>query len=164
VDTVYANSLARIPDSLFKTEGIAAGNAAADAMIAARQNDGRFGPSLWVPNYDPGHWQPLLNPDGTQMLDPTPWVGGVRPFLRQSSLQFRTDVPRRSAGPRTRRTSTRSRRSAGEQSDPHARADEHPALLAEQSRRDVEPRSPETWPKIRTAPSTSPTAPCCSGC
>jgi hypothetical protein len=62
-------------------------------MIAARQGDGRFGPSPWVPNFDPGHWQPLLNPDGTQMLDPTPWVGGVRPFLMQSSSQFRTDGP-----------------------------------------------------------------------
>jgi len=62
-------------------------------MIAARQGDGRFGPSPWVPNDDPGHWQPLLNPDGTQMLDPTPWVGGVRPFLVRSSSQFRTDGP-----------------------------------------------------------------------
>jgi hypothetical protein len=89
----YAASLALIPDSPFKTLGIEAGNAAADAMIAARQNDGRFGPSQWVPNSDPGHWQPLLNPDGTQMLDPTPWVGGVRPFLMQSSSQFRTAGP-----------------------------------------------------------------------
>jgi hypothetical protein len=93
LDTEYASSLAAIPDSPLKTEGIAAGTAAADAMIAARQGDGRFGPSPWVPNYDPGHWQPLLNPDGTQMLDPTPWVGGVKPFLMQSSSQFRTDGP-----------------------------------------------------------------------
>src|SRR5215207_365755 len=89
----YAASLSAIPDSPRKTKGVAAGNAAAEAMIAAREGDGRFGPSQWVPNYDPGHWQPLLNPDGTQMLDPTPWVGGVRPFLMQSSSQFRTDGP-----------------------------------------------------------------------
>jgi len=56
-----------------------------------RRNDGRLGPSPWVPNPDRGHWQPLLNPDGTQMLDPTPCVGGVRPFLMRSSSQFRTD-------------------------------------------------------------------------
>jgi hypothetical protein len=91
--TEYAASLAAIPDTPFKRQGIAAGNAAADAMIAARQNDGRFGPSQWVPNPDPGHWQPLLDPDGKPMLDPTPWVGGVRPFLMQSSSQFRTDGP-----------------------------------------------------------------------
>jgi hypothetical protein len=94
LDTEYAASLAAIPDTRFKTAGIAAGDAAAEVMIAARQGDGRFGPSPWVPNDDPGHWQPLLNPDGTQMLDPTPWVGGVRPFLLRSSSQFRTDGPR----------------------------------------------------------------------
>jgi hypothetical protein len=94
LQTGYAASLAAIPNTPFKEQGIAAGNAAGEAMIAARQNDGRFGPSPWVPNYDPGHWQPLLNPDGTPMLDPTPWVGGVRPFLMHSSSQFRTPGPR----------------------------------------------------------------------
>ena len=93
LDAAYAASLAGIPDGPPKTQGIAAGTAAANAMLAARQNDGRFGPSHWVPNYDPGHWQPLLNPDGTPILDPTPWVGGVLPFLMQSSSQFRTDGP-----------------------------------------------------------------------
>jgi len=63
-------------------------------MIAAREGDGRFGPSPWKSNNDPGHWQPQLNPDGTQMLDPTPWVGGVRPFLIESASQFCTDGPR----------------------------------------------------------------------
>jgi hypothetical protein len=91
--TAYAASLAPIPDDRSRSRGIAAGNAAADAMIAARQGDGRFGPSQWVPNSAPGHWQPLLNPNGTQMVDPTPWVGGVRPFLLKSSSQFGTDGP-----------------------------------------------------------------------
>jgi hypothetical protein len=89
----YAASLAPIPNSPFKAQGIAAGTAAAEAMIAARENDGRFGPSPWRPNPAPGHWQPLLNPDGTPMLDPAPWVGGVKPFLLQSSSQFRTAGP-----------------------------------------------------------------------
>jgi hypothetical protein len=92
--TEHATSLAAIPDTRWRSRGIAAGNAAAEAMIAAREGDGRFGPSPWVPNFDPGHWQPLLNADGTQMLDPTPWVGGVRPFLIRSSSQFRTNGPR----------------------------------------------------------------------
>jgi hypothetical protein len=91
--TRYAASLAAIPNRPFKNQGIAAGNAAAEAMIAARENDGRFGPSQWKPNPAPGHWQPLLNPDGTPMLDPAPWVGGVKPFLMQSSSQFRTAGP-----------------------------------------------------------------------
>jgi hypothetical protein len=90
----YAASLSAIPDSPFKTQGVAAGNAAAAAMIAAREGDGRFGPSQWVPNSAPGHWQPLVNPaTGQPILDPTPWVGGVKPFLMQSSSQFRTAGP-----------------------------------------------------------------------
>ena len=90
----YAASLSAIPDSPFKTQGVAAGNAAAAVMIAAREGDGRFGPSQWVPNSAPGHWQPLVNPaTGQPMLDPTPWVGGVKPFLMQSSSQFRTAGP-----------------------------------------------------------------------
>jgi len=92
--TQYAASLAAIPDRPFKTQGIAAGKAAADAMIAARQDDGRFGPSQWVPNPAPGHWQPLVNPTtGLPILDPTPWVGGVKPFVMVSSSQFRTAGP-----------------------------------------------------------------------
>ena len=90
----YAASLSAIPDSPRKTKGVAAGNAAAEAMIAAREGDGRFGPSQWVPNAAPGHWQPLVNPaTGQPILDPTPWVGGVKPFLMQSSSQFRTAGP-----------------------------------------------------------------------
>src|SRR5205823_6831011 len=92
--TEYANSLAAIPDTPFKRQGIAAGNAAADAMIAAREHDGRFGPTPWKSNAEQGHWQPQQNPDGTQVLDPTPWVGGVRPFLIESPAQFRTEGPR----------------------------------------------------------------------
>ena len=38
-------SVDAIPDSPFKTQGVAAGNAAAEAMIAAQEGDGRFGPS-----------------------------------------------------------------------------------------------------------------------
>ena len=89
----YATSLGAIPDSQSKTRGVAAGNAAANAMIAARQGDGRFGPSQWVPNSAPGHWQPQVNAAGQQILDPTPWAGGVKPFLLQSSAQFRTSTP-----------------------------------------------------------------------
>ena len=41
----------------------------------------------------PGIGSRSLNPDGTPMLDPTPWVGKVRPFLIESASQFRTDGP-----------------------------------------------------------------------
>ena len=68
--------------------GIAAGAAAAQAMIDARQGDGRFGPTQWVPSTAPGHWSACYHRPGE--LDPTPWVGGVKPFFLQSSSQFRS--------------------------------------------------------------------------
>ncbi len=92
LETQYNASINAIPDSPFKDMGIAAGTAAAQAMIDARQGDGRFGPSQWVPNANPGHWDPVA-PNGTTVQDPTPWVGGVEPFLMQSSSQFRSAGP-----------------------------------------------------------------------
>jgi hypothetical protein len=89
----HAASLDAITDDSFKKQGIAVGHAAAEAMLDAREGDGRFGPSQWVPNSAAGHWQPLLNAAGQQILDPTPWVGGVKPFLIQSSSQFRSAPP-----------------------------------------------------------------------
>ena len=93
LDASYAASLAAVQDGPFKSQGMAAGNAAADAMIGARQGDGRFAPFTFVLNSAPGHWQPLSNPDGMPILDPTPWVANVRPFLIQSPSQFRTAGP-----------------------------------------------------------------------
>jgi hypothetical protein len=87
--TQYNAATDAIPDLPFKDQGIAAGTAAAEAMIASRQGDGRFGPSPWVPSSAPGHWSLLPG----QANDPTPWVGGVKPFLLQSSSQFRSAGP-----------------------------------------------------------------------
>jgi hypothetical protein len=93
--TQYEDFLAGIRDGRSKTNGIAAGNAAAEVMIAARRDDGRFGPSQWVPKRGIGHWWPLNDPvTGEPVLDPTPWVGGVKPFLIKSSSQFRTPGPK----------------------------------------------------------------------
>ena len=92
LETQYNASKNAIPDSPSKDKGIAAGTAAAQAMIDARQGDGRFGPSQFVPNANPGYWDPVA-PNGTTALDPTPWVGGVEPFLMQSSSQFRSPDP-----------------------------------------------------------------------
>ena len=88
--TARNSSLAAIPDGAAKTEGIEAGAAAAEAMLARRANDGRFGPSPWVSNPAPGHWIPELT---VPLLDPTPWVANVDPFLIKSTSQFRTAGP-----------------------------------------------------------------------
>src|SRR5262249_40705283 len=61
LDAKYSHSLARIPNGSSKNDGIAVGQAAAAAMLAARADDGRFvdrpeyytpllaGPGVWVP-------------------------------------------------------------------------------------------------------------------
>jgi hypothetical protein len=90
--TKYNTSINAIPNSPFKNQGVAAGTAAAQAMIDARANDGRFGPSQWVPNASAGHWDPVA-PNGVVAQDPTGWAGGVAPFLMQSSSQFRSAGP-----------------------------------------------------------------------
>jgi len=92
LETQYNAATNAIPASPFKDQGIAAGTAAAEAMIDARKDDGRFGPSQFVPNPNPGYWDPVA-PNGTTALDPSPWVGGVEPFLMQSSSQFRSPDP-----------------------------------------------------------------------
>jgi hypothetical protein len=90
----YSASLGAIADTSFKRQGVSIGHAAATAMLDARANDGRFGPSQWVPNSGVGHWSPLINATtGLPILDPTPWVGGVTPFFLQSSSQFRSVPP-----------------------------------------------------------------------
>lgn len=91
--TQYMMSLDAVPDGVFEQQGVAAGHAAAEAMLEARANDGRFGPSPWVRDPRPGHWSPLLNMNGQEVLDPTPWVGDVQPFLIESGSQFRTAPP-----------------------------------------------------------------------
>ena len=93
LSSAYATSLDSVADDSSKRQGIAVGHDAANAMLNARAGDGRFGPSAWLPNDAPGHWQPLLNASGQPILDPTPWVGNVRPFLVQSSSQFRSAPP-----------------------------------------------------------------------
>ena len=92
LEAQYDASSGAISDSPFKRMGVAAGTAAAAAMIESRQGDGRFGPSQFVPNAAPGHWDPVA-PNGTTVQDPTPWAGGVAPFLMQSSSQFRSPGP-----------------------------------------------------------------------
>jgi hypothetical protein len=92
LEAQYTASAGAIADSPFKRMGVAAGTAAAQAMIESRQGDGRFGPSQFVPDATPGHWDPVA-PNGATVQDPTPWAGGVAPFLVQSTSQFRSPGP-----------------------------------------------------------------------
>jgi PAP2 superfamily len=81
----YDASLAAIPDGPAKDGGVAVGEAAARAMIAARLDDGRFGPFRFSVGTLPGQWRPVLP---LFVNDPGAWLKDVRPFLIESSSQF----------------------------------------------------------------------------
>jgi hypothetical protein len=88
IDALYAASLSAISGG-GKAAGIAAGAAAAKAMLDARTGDGRFVPFSFTPGTKPGQWRPT-----TSGSDPFAWVGNVRPFLLMSGSQLRTDGPK----------------------------------------------------------------------
>jgi hypothetical protein len=90
LEAEYAEALAAVPDGSAKTRGIAVGEAAAAAMIAARTDDGRFGPYRFPVGTLPGEWRPVLPAFGN---DPFAWLQDVRPFLVRSSSQFASDGP-----------------------------------------------------------------------
>jgi hypothetical protein len=87
---LYEATLAAIPNGPAKTGGINAGIAAANAMIAARTNDGRFGPFRFEVGDAPGEWRPVLP---AFVNDPNAWLKDVKPFLIESADQFQTKGP-----------------------------------------------------------------------
>ncbi|HEV2902272.1 MAG TPA: vanadium-dependent haloperoxidase [Gaiellaceae bacterium] len=87
---LYDATLAGIPGGAAKTRGVAVGEAAAAAMIAARTGDGRFGPFRFTEGLTPGAWRVPL-PGGAN--DPNAWVKDVKPFLIDSASQFRSSGP-----------------------------------------------------------------------
>ncbi|MEV7965671.1 phosphatase PAP2 family protein [Sphaerisporangium sp. NPDC088356] len=89
LQTQYDESLAAIPASTAKQRGITVGTQAADAMIAARQNDGAFGSQTWTIGTQPGQWRPT---PPTFTFDGA-WVGYLKPFLIPSASMFRTSGP-----------------------------------------------------------------------
>src|SRR4051812_642202 len=86
----YETSLAAIQPGPAKDGGIATGNAAADAMIAARQDDGRFGPFRFGVGTLPGQWRPVLP---AFVNDPFAWLKDVRPFLIRDASRFGGPAP-----------------------------------------------------------------------
>jgi hypothetical protein len=88
----YDAYIAALPDDPpgSKAAGVTIGEATATAMLTARQNDGRFGPSPTPYPVAPGVWRPT---PPNYAVDPAPWVGNVRPFLVPSAEMLRTDGP-----------------------------------------------------------------------
>jgi hypothetical protein len=95
LEPLYNDYIAALPDEPVgsRDAGVAVGEAAAQAMLAARANDGR-----------PGHGEqiPILYPEGPGVWRPTPpnfasdpasWIGNVVPFIVPSAETLRTDGP-----------------------------------------------------------------------
>jgi hypothetical protein len=90
---LYDASLAAVADRRARARGIAAGEAAAAAMLKARENDGRLVPGAPYPypqGTTPGAWR--VSPPLTA-VDPAWWVGDVRPFMIPSARWFRSEGP-----------------------------------------------------------------------
>ena len=90
LDAEYASSLGEIPGGQAKDKGIEVGAAAAAAMLANRQGDGRFGAAGFPVGSAPGEWRPVGPGFGN---DPNGWVRNVRPFTLPSSEYFHTSGP-----------------------------------------------------------------------
>ena len=72
-------------------DGIAAGAAAADAMLEKRDDDGRYTPGIgFTTGVGVGDWQ--VTPPANSN-DPNGWVRLVDPFVMTSASQFRTKGP-----------------------------------------------------------------------
>jgi hypothetical protein len=92
LDAARASSLAIIPDGPAKTSGIAAGEMAAAAVMAARSDDGSAPPAFYMPaSSAPGEWQ--LTPGCTDAGGAFFHWRNVKPFGFQSADQFRLDDP-----------------------------------------------------------------------
>ena len=92
LDTAYAATLLPIPDGPIKQGGIEAGEAAAQAMLDARDGDGYLASFTPTIGTDAGDWRPIGWP-ATPAYDPDGWVGNLKPFVIESQDQFRSDGP-----------------------------------------------------------------------
>jgi hypothetical protein len=90
LDTLYASSLAAIPNSWRKTAGVNIGATVAARMLARRADDGRYVPYSFTASTDVGKWRPELP---AFVSDPFAWVSNVKPFALRRASQFRTHGP-----------------------------------------------------------------------
>lgn len=95
LDVLYGDALAAIPDGSAKADGIASGEAAAAAILAERDGDGRYVPFSFAEGLAAGEWRPTSG-----VTDPFAWASRVEPFTLESTSQFRTRGPRELASRR----------------------------------------------------------------
>jgi hypothetical protein len=90
LDSQFATSLAGIADGGDKTEGVAVGEAAAQAIVNARRGDGLEANVIYTPGSGPGAWIPTPPAFAPPV---TPWLGQMRPFTMRSAGDFLPDGP-----------------------------------------------------------------------
>jgi hypothetical protein len=90
LDVAYATSLAGIPDGPAKDQGIAVGEAAAEAILQLRSADGSTDQVGYIPGTEPGDWVPTPPLFLPAIL---PGWGNVTCFALRSGEQFRPDPP-----------------------------------------------------------------------
>jgi hypothetical protein len=76
-DALLESSLGSVPDGQAKTDGVAWGQSVAQAILAARANDGSANNPPYTPGSDPGEWRPTLPANAPALL---PGWGDVTPF------------------------------------------------------------------------------------
>jgi len=91
----YNEAMTAIPSGPAKTSGSAVGLAAANGIISLRAGDGRLTPigtssSFATKEPGPGVWR--LTPPAF-LVQQTPWLGSVQPFLLKSPGQFQPEPP-----------------------------------------------------------------------
>jgi hypothetical protein len=105
VDATYAAATAKVPDGPPRQRGLAVGQGAAAAILAARKVDGSSALSQYTPASAPGKWRPHPNPVPPNPPIPNPalaagnWPailpqwGNVAPFTMVAPWQFRLPGP-----------------------------------------------------------------------
>src|SRR5712692_5680089 len=104
-EAAYTAALAKIPDGRAKQDGIAAGQAAAAAMLTLRKADGATAKIAYTPGTQPGQWRPHPNPVPANPPIPDaalavgywpamlPQWGQMMPFTMRAPWQFRLPPP-----------------------------------------------------------------------
>jgi hypothetical protein len=92
LQTAYDASLEGIPVGAAKSQGIAVGTMAAEAMLA-EGHDSHAVIGCTPGSGLPGVWQPLPGGPTGLMCDPAKWVANAKPFVLTSPSQFRTAGP-----------------------------------------------------------------------
>jgi hypothetical protein len=88
IETAYQAALAAIAPGPARDGGVATGEAAAVALLAARAGDGRFGPFRFTVGTLPGEWRPTSG-----VNDPFAWLKDVRPFVLRKPDLFGARAP-----------------------------------------------------------------------